>query len=79
MKQISLDQMIFTTILSLVLTGCTSLSISQLPAPSPEPAWMVIEQKQRDGVVVLTNSQYGIPLVNEIVNYALDEISAEEK
>ena len=79
MKHISQYLALCTTILSLVLTGCTSLSISQLPAPFPEPAWMVIEQKQRDGVVVLTNSQYGVPLVNEIVNYALDEISAEEK
>jgi hypothetical protein len=40
---------------------------------------MVIEQKQRDGVVVLTNSQYGIPLVNDIVNYALNKIPVEDK
>jgi hypothetical protein len=79
MKQISLGQMIFTTIPSLVLTGCSSLSTSQLPAPSTEPAWMVIEQKQRDGVGVLTNSQTGIALANDIVNYAVDEISAQEK
>jgi hypothetical protein len=76
MKQISQYLMIFTTILSLVLTGCSPFSTSQLPAPSPEPAWMVIEQKLRNGAAVLTNSQNGIPLANDIVNYALDKISA---
>ena len=38
-------------------------------------ALMVIEQKQRNGVVVLTNSQNGGPLMNEIANYAMDKIS----
>jgi CubicO group peptidase (beta-lactamase class C family) len=38
-------------------------------------AWMGIDQKQMNGVVVLTNSQYGVPLVNEIANYAMDKIS----
>jgi hypothetical protein len=76
MMKISLYLMIFTTILSLVLTGCSSFSTSQLPAPCPEPAWMVIEQKLRNGAAVLTNGQNGIPLANNIVNYALDKISA---
>jgi hypothetical protein len=41
-------------------------------------ALMVIDQEQRNGVVVLTNGENGAPLVNEIANYALEEISAQE-
>jgi pimeloyl-ACP methyl ester carboxylesterase len=36
---------------------------------------MVIEQKHRNGVVVLTNGQNGASLMNEIANYAMDKIS----
>jgi CubicO group peptidase (beta-lactamase class C family) len=40
-------------------------------------ALMVIDQEQRNGVVVLTNGQYGEPLVQEIVVYTMDKISAQ--
>ena len=42
-------------------------------------ALMVIEQKQSNGVAVLTNDQNGVPLVNDIANYAMEKISVEEK
>lgn len=35
-------------------------------------AWMIIEQARRNGVVILTNGEHGVPLVNEIADYALD-------
>jgi CubicO group peptidase (beta-lactamase class C family) len=41
-------------------------------------AWMVIEQAQRNGVVILTNGEHGVPLVNEIADYALDKMSGQE-
>jgi CubicO group peptidase (beta-lactamase class C family) len=41
-------------------------------------ALMVIDQEQRNGVVVLANSQYSVPLVSEIVNCAMDEMSGQE-
>jgi hypothetical protein len=41
-------------------------------------ALMVIDQKQRNGVVVLTNGQNGAPLAEEIVNYTMDKLSGQE-
>jgi CubicO group peptidase (beta-lactamase class C family) len=41
-------------------------------------AWMVIDQEQRNGVVVLTNGENGAPLANEIVNYTLDKMPGQE-
>jgi CubicO group peptidase (beta-lactamase class C family) len=41
-------------------------------------ALMVIDQERRNGVVIPTNGENGAPLVDEIVNYALDEISGQE-
>jgi CubicO group peptidase (beta-lactamase class C family) len=41
-------------------------------------ALMLIEQDQRNGVVVLTNGQNGIDLAYEIADFALDKISGQE-
>jgi CubicO group peptidase (beta-lactamase class C family) len=41
-------------------------------------AWMVIEQGQRNGVVILTNGEHGVPLVNEAADYALEKIPGQE-
>jgi CubicO group peptidase (beta-lactamase class C family) len=41
-------------------------------------AFMVIDQKERNGVVILTNGQNGIPLAIEIANYALNKMSEQE-
>jgi hypothetical protein len=39
---------------------------------------MIIDQERRNGVVILTNGENGAPLVDEIVNDALDKISGQE-
>jgi hypothetical protein len=41
-------------------------------------AWMGIDQRQMDGVVVLTNGQNGAPLASEIASYALDKLSGQD-
>jgi CubicO group peptidase (beta-lactamase class C family) len=42
-------------------------------------AWMGIDPATGNGVVVLSNSQYGVPLVREIANYALERMAAGER
>jgi CubicO group peptidase (beta-lactamase class C family) len=41
-------------------------------------AWMGIDQRQMDGVVVLTNGQNGAPLASEFASYALDKLSGQD-
>jgi CubicO group peptidase (beta-lactamase class C family) len=41
-------------------------------------AWMGIHPATGNGVVVLSNSQYGVPLVREIASYVLDKVSGQE-
>jgi hypothetical protein len=41
-------------------------------------ALMVIEKGPRNGVVVLTNGQYGAPLASDIADHAIGQLSGQE-